>query len=648
MSILSIGYSGMNAFQNALSVTANNIANVKTRGYSRQSIQFAPTPTRQFAGSFIGTGVAVNNVYRNADQFANAQVRSTLSIKSQYDTFYQQALQINKLLSQDGSSLSASLQSFFDSLGQLNNSPDNVASRNVVMSQSQLLASQFLFLQQNLDQYQETSTSQIKETANKINQITSNLAAVNAQIMNSPNSPDLLDQRDELLKELSEFSDLTVVEQDNGMVNVGIGSGQMLVIGATQRTLTVNYNHLTGQGTQVLLGTDSDKTEITNQLTSGTLGGLLDYERNILSKSSQIIGQMAIGLAQTFNAQNSLGMDLNNQLGQNIFTDYNTLAMQLDRSFAAATNAGTGVLSINISDISQVKASDYQLVVTNAGANQVTLIRDSDGSAVTLNWTSNPPTPPAGQIVVDGMTITVDNLSNLADNDSFTIMPTRGAAAKFSLLMTDPRQLALASPVQTNASLNNTGQGQIALGPILNTTEVSKQYTIDFISPTQFNLINVTDGITTGPLTFVPNTDNVVQIPDAVNPSYSITLSGAPNAGDQFTAQYNQGGYGDNRNGLLLAGIQQKDIFSNGNETLFDIYSDLLSDTGSQTNEAKNRADAFQVLYKQSVDYQESISGVNLDEEAENLLQFKQAYEAAGKLMEIANQMMNILFEIMR
>ncbi|WP_131794759.1 flagellar hook-associated protein FlgK [Fluoribacter gormanii] len=648
MSILSIAYSGMNAFQNALSVTGNNIANIKTRGYSRQSIQFTPTPSRSYAGSFIGTGVAVNNVYRNVDQFANAQVRSTLSVKSQYDTFYQQALQINKLLSQDGSSLSSSLQTFFDSLGQLNNAPDSVASRNVVMSQSQLLASQFLFLQQNLYQYQENSTAQIKEIAGKINQLTANLAAVNEQIMNSPNSPELLDQRDQLLKDLSEFSDLTVIEQDSGMVNVGIGSGQMLVIGTTQRALSVSYDQLTAQGTHISLDSGAGQTDITNQLVSGTLGGLLNYERNILSKSSQIIGQMAIGLAQTFNAQNRLGMDLNNQLGQNIFTDYNSQALQLNRSVPAATNAGSGVLSVNITDISQTKITDYQLVVTDAATNQLALIRDSDGSAVTLNWSSNPPSPPAGQIVVDGMTITVDNIANLVDNDTFTIMPTRGAAENFSLLMSDPRQLALAAPVQTSASINNTGQGKIDLGSVINTNEVTKQYTIDFISPTQFNLINVTDGITTGPIAFVPNTDNVIQIPDSVNPSYSIKLSGAPNTGDQFTAQYNQGGYGDNRNGLLLAGVQQQNIFSNGNETIFDVYSDLLSDTGSQTNEAKNRADAFQVLYKQSVDYQESISGVNLDEEAENLLQFKQAYEAAGKLMEIANQMMELLFQIMR
>lgn len=648
MSILSIAYSGLNAFQSALSVTGNNIANIKTQGYSRQGIQFSQGLTRSYAGSFIGTGVSVNNVYRNVDQFANAQVRSTLSIKSQYESFYQQATQINKLLSQEGNSLSVSLKSFFDSLSQLNNAPDSTASRGVVMSQSQLLVNQFLFLQQNLEQSQKSSSAQISEIGHTINQLTADIAAVNQQIMGSPNALDLLDTRDQLLKELSQYSDLITVEQDNGMVNVGIAGGQMLVIGAEQRVLSIKSDPLSNQGTSILLSSGTGQIDITNQLTSGTLGGLLDYENNILGKSSQIIGQMAIGLAQTFNAQNRLGMDLNNQLGQNVFTDYNSQSLQLSRSKATATNTGSGALSVAISDIAQTQISDYHLIVTDAATHQVTLIRDSDGSSTTLNWTSTPPAPPAGQVMLDGMTITVDNIANLATNDSFSLTPTRGAAADFALLIQDPRKLALASPVQTSASMTNTGQGKIDLGSVLNTTGVNHQYTVDFISPTEFNLIDVTEGTTTGPIPFTPNTDNVLQIPNATTPSYSVVLSGAPKTGDQFTAQYNEGGYGDNRNGLILAGMQQQDIFYQGQGTIFDVYSDLLSQTGSQTSEAKNRADAFGVLYKQSIDFQQSKSGVNLEEEGANLLQFKQAYEAAGKLMDIANQMMHILFEVMR
>lgn len=649
MSILSVAYSGLNAFQYALDVSANNIANATTRGYSRQSILLTPSQYQRYGSSYLGTGVTVGSVYRNADQFANAQVRSTLSTKSQYDTFFQQAGQIDRMLSQNGTSISSALQSFFDAFNQLNNAPDSSASRGVAYSQSQSLVEQFNFLQTNLNQFQQNSTAEIAAIANKINEIGANIVNFNAQISANTDSPELLDQRDQFLKQLSEYTDLTIIEQENGLINVGICTGEMLVVGTNQRTLWVQSDPATSSGTQVLLGSGAGQLDISGQLTTGKLGGLMSYESSVIATSSQTIGLMAIGLAQTFNAQNQLGMDMNNMLGANYFTDYTSQAMQLQRSVAAGTNMGTGVLSVNISDLAQVQISDYQLVVSDASTNQVRVMRESDGTTMTLNWTSNPPAPPAGQITVDGMTITIDDIANLVDNDSFTLMPTRGAADDFALLITDPDSIALASPVRTSASMNNTGTGKIVLGSLWNTAAVSDQYEVDFISSTQFNIVDVTTGITvSGPLSFTPNTINVVQIPNATNPSYSIVLSGMPNSGDQFTAEYNQGGFGDNRNGLLLAGIQDLSLFDNGNETLFDCYSDLLSTVGSQTNQSQNRAAAFDVLYRQAVDFQESKSGVNLDEEGANLLRFEQAYAAAGKLMEVSNQMMRVLFDMMR
>ena len=648
MSILSIANSGLNAFQSALAVTGNNIANAKTRGYSRQTINFTPNLSQRFATSFIGTGVSATSIYRNADQFANFQVRNTQSFKSQYEAFYQQASQIDKLLSQDGSSISTSLQSFFDALGQLNNSPDTGASRDVTLRQSQLLVQQFNFLQTKLDEYQNNSTAQISQATLQINQITRGIADANRQLMSTPNAPELLDQRDELLKQLSQFVDVTTFDQGDGTVNVGIASGEMLVAGTAQRDLIVSSDQSNTAGTKVLLGNGAGQLDITAKLNSGMIGGLLNYEQSVLGQASQMLGQMAIGLAQKFNAQHRLGMDMNNQLGKDFFTDYNSPTQQLNRSVASTNNSGTGVLSVNISDISQTQLSDYQLVVSDVLTNQVRVIRQSDGESTTLNWSSNPPAPPAGQIVIDGMTISVDNIANLANNDTYTLAPTRGAARDFALQIANARQIAMASPVVTAASLSNTGQGQIALGTVFNTTAVNNQYRIDFISDTQFNFVDLTNNTTTGPLPFVPNSDNTIQIPDALYPSYSVVLSGLPKAGDQFTANYNAGGIGDNHNGLLLAGIQNSKFFSGATESLFDRYSDLLVDIGGQTKLAKNSYDASDVLFKQATDYQDSISGVNLDEEAANLLKFEQAYEAAGKLMAVANQMINVLFDMVR
>ncbi|HAT2008225.1 TPA: flagellar hook-associated protein FlgK [Legionella pneumophila] len=649
MSILNIAYSGLNAFQRALDVTGNNIANFKTRGYSRQSIQFTPITSSRYAGSYIGAGVSVASIYRNVDQFANAQVRSTLSYRTQYDAFYNQAIQIDKLLSQDGSSISVPLQTFFDSIGQLNSTPDNIATRGVVLKQSQLLAQQFNSLQTKLEEYERNSTLQLTESVKIINRITKELAEVNGKLLGNNNIPELLDHRDELLKQLSGYTDLSIFDQGDGTISVGIASGDMLVAGTQQRDLLVGTGKDSIFGTRIFLsGGGNNQVDITDRLTTGMLGGLIDYEKNVLGQASQLIGQMAIGLAQTFNAQHKLGMDMNSQIGKDFFTDFNSPGQMLKRSTASADNSGTAVLSVNISDISQVKLSDYDLIISDTGANELRLIRKSDGTSTTLTWSSSPPAPPAGQVVIDGMTITVNDLSQLANNDHYTLTPTRGAARDFALEIKDAYEIALASPVKTTASLNNTGQGQIILGPVLNTASVNKQFRIDFISDTQYNLVNVTDSTTAGPFAFVPNTNNVIQIPDGITPSYSVVLSGIPKSGDQFTTDYNTGGFGDNRNGLILGNIQQNKIFSNGSETLFDRYGSLLAEVGGRTNQAKTSFESADILHKQALDFQDSKSGVNLDEEGANLLVFQQAYQAAGKLMEISNQIMNLLFDIMR
>ncbi|HHL3469593.1 TPA: flagellar hook-associated protein FlgK [Legionella pneumophila] len=649
MSILNIAYSGLNAFQRALDVTGNNIANFKTRGYSRQSIQFTPIASNRYAGSYIGAGVSVSSIYRNVDQFANAQVRSTLSYRTQYDAFYNQAIQIDKLLSQDGSSISVPLQTFFDSIGQLNSTPDNIATRGVVLKQSQLLAQQFNSLQIKLEEYERNSTLQVTESVKIINRITKELAEVNGKLLGNNNIPELLDHRDELLKQLSGYTDLSIFDQGDGTISVGIASGDMLVAGTQQRDLVVGTGKDSIFGTKIFLSSGgNNQVDITDRLTTGMLGGLIDYEKNVLGQASQLIGQMAIGLAQTFNTQHKLGMDMNSQIGKDFFTDFNSPGQMLKRSRASADNSGTAVLSVNISDMSQVKLSDYDLIISDTGANELRLIRKSDGTSTTLTWSSSPPAPPAGQVVIDGMTITVNDLSQLANNDHYTLIPTRGAARDFALEIKDAYEIALASPVKTTASLNNTGQGQIILGPVLNTASVNKQFRIDFISDTQYNLVNVTDSTTAGPFAFVPNTNNVIQIPDGITPSYSVVLSGIPKSGDQFTTDYNTGGFGDNRNGLILGNIQQNKIFSNGSETLFDRYGSLLAEVGGRTNQAKTSFESADILHKQALDFQDSKSGVNLDEEGANLLVFQQAYQAAGKLMEISNQIMNLLFDIMR
>lgn len=647
--ILNIAASGLNAFKYALEVTGNNITNSSSKSYTRQSIHFSPTLSQRYGNSFIGSGVTLSDIKRNSDKFATEQVRGALTTKAQYDGFYQQAIQIDQLLTQKGISLSGGVQTFFDALSNLNNTPDSLVARGLMLQQSQMLVKQFSSMQLRLNESQQNNNAQIQEIANQINQITTNIAQINVQLTATPNAPELLDKRDELLHELAKFTPVSVVDQGSeGIISVVIGSGEMIVMGAEQRNLTVNADP-TGQfGTKIFLENGLGQLEISSGLNSGMLGGLLDYEKNVLQYGSQLIGQMAIGLATSFDSQHQLGMDMNSQLGINFFTDYNQPNLQLARSIPSTSNTGTGVLSVAISNINQTQLSDYQLVVSDAATNQITITRQSDGQTTTLNWTNTPPTPPAGQFVLDGMTVTVDNVGNLVNNDSFTLSPTSGAALNLGINITDPRQIALAAPVRTQNSLSNTGTGNILLGDVLNTATVNKEYNIQFISPSQYNIVNVTDSITTGPFTFTPNTNNTVMIPDTSNPSYSIVLSGIPQTGDTFTSSYNMGGIGDNRNGLNLGALQQTQMFNGGTETLFDRYTDLVSQVSGLTYQAKIGGEAATIIYQQAVDYRDSKSAVDLDEEAANLLRFEQAYQAASRVMAASSEIMDILFAAMR
>ncbi|MFC3907750.1 flagellar hook-associated protein FlgK [Legionella dresdenensis] len=645
--ILSIASSGLNAFQRALEVTGNNITNVNSSGYSRQSIDFSPRTSQRYAGSFIGSGVLVGAIYRNVDEFANQKVRETTTVKAQYNVFYNQATQVDSLLSQDGTSVAVSLQKFFSSMSQLNESPDSITSRDLLLKQSQLMTEQFKTMQTRLNDYQQNNVNQIGQAVAQVNAITKNIAELNQQITQQRNSPELLDRRDELLRQLSEYTAVTVVDQGDGTVSVGVGSGEVLVSGGRQRDLGVTVNPDGSNSPQIVIKTDSGSIDITSSMKSGMIGGMIDYDKVVLQQAGKVLGQMAAGFALTFNAQHTTGLDMNNQIGKNFFTDYNSASMKLSRSFGALDNIGTGVLSVEISDIGQTQLSDYDITVTDTATNQIRVTRKSDGQVTMMNWADTPPAPPAGRISFDGLTIDVDNIANLADGDKFTVDPFRDAANKLQVKLTDPREIAFASPVRTQADIANKGTGAIALGSIFDTSGVNKEYRIEFISDTQYNLVNVTDSTTTGPMTFTPNADNEVMIPDSATPSYSIVLSGIPKTGDVFTSAYNNGGFGDNRNGLALENLQRSRFFAGGSETVFDRYSNLIGEVGSQTNQAKIRSDAADILNNQAVDYRESKSGVNLDEEAANLLRYQQAYQAAGQLLAVSNQIMQFLYSAM-
>lgn len=650
-SALNISQSGLAAYQKALDVIANNIANANTPGYSRQTIDFTPKASQRLGDSFVGSGVSIGNVTRHSNQFVESQVRTTLSSLSEQSMLYSQSLEVDRLLAQEGTSISASLQQFMNSMSQVIETPDNSSARGVLFNQSHLLADQFQSMQNSLGQIEQNLIGQVNQIVGQVNEIASAIASINNQISSGGgSSPDLLDKRNQLVKELSQFTTVNISEQADGVMNVSMGSGEVIVIAGQSIPLSAGINTSATGGMDIFLGQGASRTAITENIRGGELGGIFEFKSAVLDPANQTLGQMAIGFSLAINQQHTLGMDLNNQIGQNVFTDFNSITNQLSRIYPDGSNSGAAVLSAAISDVSQLQISNYVVVVTNAAANQVQVTRLSDGVSQSYTFSSGPPAPPAGAISFDGVTLNVDNLANLAAQDIYTVAPTKDGAGKMNFLLNNSQQFAIASPVRTQSSLANTGSGAIALNTVTDASgaAISKEYRIDFISPTQYNLVNVTDATSTGPHVFTPNTNNEVLIPDGVSPAYTITLSGIPDSGDSFIAKFNSGGIGDNGNGLLLADIQTQKLFMGATESVFERYSTLIGDVGGKTFQAQIRQESADILHQQAVNSRETISGVNLDEEAANLLRFQQAYQAAGQVMSITKQMMDVLFATFR
>jgi flagellar hook-associated protein 1 FlgK len=646
--IMSTSLSALYAYKSALTTVSNNIANANTPGYSRQSVLFAANASQKIGSNYIGSGVSVASIQRNVDNFVNYQVRSTSSVQSQYDTLFNSSAQIDQILSGDGSGISASLQLFSSALGAMTSNPADRAARNVVLQNGQLLADRFKSMQGILTQYQADSTKKISQSADQINILAKGIADINKQMGAGSTSPDLLDKRDNLLQQLSSYSDLNVITQSDGSTSVGFGNGQMLVTGTTQHDLSVSSSKSADFGTKLLLG----GVDVTASVSSGSIKGQLDFETKILGKASQSLGLIAIGLAGEFNTQQSLGVDLNNQLGGNFFTDFNSAALQEDRAISFTSNTGTAVVSVSISDTSQIQLSDYNLTVTDAATNQYSLVRKSDGTSIPLTWDSSGPSSPAtlsvtatGNTSVDGISITVDDISRFANNDRFTLVPTGGMAGYFNQTITDFRGIAAASPVRTQATAANTGSGQIALGTISDTSAVNTPYTIT-IDPSDATQYTVSGDATVYTLT--PGSDNVINIPSSGTPSFTVVLSGTPSAGDSFSTSFNSDSSGDNSNGLQLAKALNKGLFSGGSVSVIDQNTNLISDIGALTNDSKLRSESAGVLSQQAISAQDSKSGVNMDEEGGDLIKYQAAFAAVGKLMQIVQEMNRVILDSMR
>nr|WP_295707405.1 flagellar hook-associated protein FlgK [uncultured Halomonas sp.] len=647
MSMFSIGLSGLNAAQNALNTSSNNISNVYTPGYNRELAQLGE--------GRVGGGVRVNDIERQFNTYVADQLNSAKTQSSALETYYNQVSQIDNLLADREAGLAPLMQGFFSSLEDLASSPSDPAARQGVLGQANTLSSQFRSFDGYLQDMQGNINSQIKDEITQINNTAEQIAGLNKEIAlarartgEAPNS--LLNQRDHMVSELNERMNLRLNVQDGKTYNISLPNGQPLVTGTNsfqleavqadydpQRTV-VGYRD--GGGNLVQL----DESTITG----GALGGLMTFRSETLDKTQNQIGQLAVSLATAFNEQHKLGVDLNGDQGEDFF------AVRAPQSYGHKGNSDPDLLTsvgFDPETVDKLRATDYTVsfdenldpVVTRNDNGQVLNSTDPDSANYVdvTGWTGGAGNG-SGEITFGGVTLSFSSGNNVQEGDSFEIQPVRRAANGMDTNIADLDKIAAASFVETQGDLD-VGKVSIAEGAFADVDEaysitVNKDgsfsvenpatatITINGTAPTAGQTLNPDDRIQIGDIAFTLN-----ELPEADNTNLSITLSDASS--------------GDNRNALALQNLQSESIVG-ASATVSGAYASIVSDVGNRTNITEVNLDARQGLTDQLTAVQQSESGVNLDEEAANLIRYQQYYQANARVIDTAGTLMDTILNL--
>jgi flagellar hook-associated protein 1 FlgK len=626
--VLSTSVSGLLAFQRALDTTSNNISNAATPGYSRQQVDFTPQPGQPTAAGYIGSGVQIDSITRSYDELLAGQVRSSQSSYSSFNTYATQATQIANMLSDSSTGLTASLQSFVNSWQTVANSPSSTAQRQALLSQAQALTQQLQNYDGQLSTYSASVESQLGSTVTQINTLSAGIAQLNGQIAQglastgqTPN--DLMDKRDLMLDQLSQYVSVSTAAQADGSMNVYIGTGQPLVIGNTSQALTATTDPYDATKHDIGIVSGGATSDITSEISGGQLGGLLAVRSQVLQPVQNTIGQFSVGLATLVNQAQQAGMDLTGATGSPMF------AVGAVKVNPSSTNTGTSSLTVTRSNVNAMTADDYILRQTG-GTWQLT--DRTTGKVVTMAGAGTAANP----FTADGLSIVVGG-GAAASGDSFLIQPTAGATAGLSVLLTSPAQIAAASSIQTTPAAANTGTGAAASTVVTDpSVYVPGTYKISFTSATAYQVTDSTN-------TVVASGNYTSGTPITFN-GESVTLTGAPANGDVFNIGASSSSrVGDNSNAFALIDSLNALKFNGSTTSLSSVANNLVSQVGVLTQQAQANASAQKSVNQSAVDSRSNLSGVNLDEEAAKMVQYQQAYSACAQLIQTANTMFNSL-----
>jgi len=665
VSLYNTGVSGLLAAQQQLATTGHNISNVNTEGYSRQRAEQNASTGLFSGGNFTGSGTYVQDIARIYDKFSYKEQLFNLSNMNNAETLNKDLDQLNEIMSFSGEAVSGSIERFYQAMNGIADNPSDLGLRSIALSQANILSSNFNSLNQNFDQLEKSVNGEIDQIAQQISRISSEIATINEQVLQSqsltqtgkPN--DLLDKRDQLLGELGKFVTVNTIEDSNGVLTVMMGSSATLVAGITPLSLSVKAGDPDPMQTQLQLNGPNSAIAINASVLGGAVSAKFEFRDEHISQLRSEMDRIAMAVSYTLNKSQSEGLDLNAQQGGNLFTDINTTALQEGRVFAPSNNTTTLTPSVNITDVSLVPASEFEIKFDGTHY-QMTNLTDGSVTNLGVSGSGTYATPYGFEFIEGTGTAPVGG-------DEFLIRPTENSAALMRSTLTDGSGIAASTAIKSTPADNNVSTGKVNIinvtDPVTartysNTTNQGLLVDVYESAPGVFDY-RIYDASVTPPTppsvvgaissgSFLTGNTAVVNMPPSPSPAaFQIEIGGLPVgqgalAPEKFTIG-DAFGIGNGSNATAMALTQEQGLINKGRDTFSQSLAMSTSDVGSKANSADLVYKTSEALFTQAYNRNQEISGVNLDEEAANLMKFQQAYQASSRIISVANTIFDTL-----
>lgn len=643
--IYQTGVSGLLAAQGQLATTGHNIANVNTEGFSRQRVEQMTTLQMYSGGQFYGTGTRVTDVTRMYQEYAFKDVLVNNTEKAGAESLYNQLSFLDKNLAGVNEGLASSLDDMYQAINAVVDNPGNLGNRDLMLANAKDITNHFNEYYSALEQETNIKNRDIESRADHVTSLTSGIAELNQQILNaglngSPN--DLLDQRDRLIQELGQEVKITTLKDKDGMISVMLGGREPLVSGNQAYAMEVRPGSPDSQQTELYLSNPNNPEHATrvkgSQALGGEMGALFHYRDQILGPNLSDMGKVAISIADAFNEVQKQGVDLNGEVGKNFFTDINAPQAQANRFLGNNPNVSGAV---EITDTGKLTGGEYTLKY-HGGDYMLTDITSGETFAIDAADVEN--TPPSTEQTINrpdlGFNITLSEVPNT--NDEMQIRPTRQGGNDLKVELNTGDQIAASGSIMVDANKDNTGTAKVGVQVVEPTAPATAIDEADYPLTVKFDGTNY----------IVKDNNDVELFNNPADADGNITfgdiqmnIKGEAKEFDQFVIKQAKGS-GNNTNALEFADLQNKKWLDNGKSTVTDSLNKTAVEIGGLTKNQRVKAEAAGAAYNQSYDRMLSTSGVNLDEEAANLLRYQQSYMASARVVSVASETMNTLLQI--